>query len=316
MSMYVVAGMIVASISLVVYAFWPREGEQDDTIKRRIRGGTAASADAVGNARDQAKQSIAKRMLKSVAPLAARPVMMNNPEAISKLRMKLANAGYRSDSAPKAFLASKTIVAVGLGLVVVLYSVMKGDPLQSTAGLVVFAAAIGFMMPNVWLNMAVSKRKGQVRDGLPDTLDLLVISVESGLGLDSALQRVSEEMHQVHPTLAEEMQLVTLEGQMGIPRAEALTNFSARTDLEEVTSLVGVVNQAERFGTSIGKALRNQSRALRTKRRQAAEERAQKTAVKLLLPLILFIFPALGVVLGGPAALTMMETFSNSSAFN
>jgi tight adherence protein C len=141
---------------------------------------------------------------------------------------------------------------------------------------------------------------------------MLVISVESGLGLDAAFQRVGDEMRNVHPILAEEFQIVTLESQMGIPRAEALANLATRTTLEETRSIVAVINQAERFGTSIGRALRNQSDALRTKRRQAAEERAQKTTVKLMAPLILFIFPAILVVLAGPAALKTIEAVSQT----
>jgi tight adherence protein C len=119
-------------------------------------------------------------------------------------------------------------------------------------------------------------------------------------------------MRNVHPILGDELQLVTLESQMGIPRSEALTNMTLRTGLDEVRSLVAIVNQAERFGTSISRALRNQSDALRVKRRQAAEERAQKTTVKLMAPLILFIFPAILVVLAGPAALKMIEALSNT----
>ena len=118
-------------------------------------------------------------------------------------------------------------------------------------------------------------------------------------------------MHNVHPILAEELQLVTLESQMGIPRAEALTNLSVRSGLDEVRSLIAIINQAERFGTSIARALRNQSEALRVKRRQAAEEAAQKTTVKLMVPLILFIFPAIFVVLAGPAALRLMKAMGS-----
>jgi len=136
--------------------------------------------------------------------------------------------------------------------------------------------------------------------------------VESGLGLDAAFQRVGDEMRRVHPALAEELQIVTLESQMGIPRSEALVNFTSRTGIDETKSLVAIVNQAERFGTSIARALRNQSEALRVKRRQAAEERAQQTTVKLMAPLILFIFPAILVVLAGPAALKMMESLKNT----
>jgi tight adherence protein C len=143
-------------------------------------------------------------------------------------------------------------------------------------------------------------------------MDLLVISVESGLALDAAIQRVGDEMKIVHPELSEEMQLVTYEGQMGIPRSEALGNMALRTGVPEMQSLVAIISQAEKFGTSVAKALRNQADAMRVKRRQAAEEKAQATTVKLMLPLMLFIFPAIFVVLVGPAALNMIKTFQNN----
>jgi len=189
---------------------------------------------------------------------------------------------------------------------------MRGTPLPTAAGIVMCAIGAGFLAPNLWLGSAISKRVDAVRQGLPDTLDMLVISVESGLGLDAAFQRVGDEMKHVHPVLAEELQLVTLESQMGIARSEALRNLTIRMGLDEVKSLVAIINQAERFGTSIARALRNQSDALRTKRRQAAEERAQKTTVKLMLPLILFIFPAMLVVLAGPAALRVLDTLTTT----
>jgi len=198
-----------------------------------------------------------------------------------------------------------------MGIVGASYCWMKGPPLSTTIGIVLSAAGFGFLAPELWLKMAIGKRSDFIRKGLPDTLDMLVISVESGLGLDAAFQRVGDEMNKVHPILSEELQLVTMESQMGIPRSEALENFATRTGVDEARSLVGVVNQAERFGTSIAQALRRQSSALRVKRRQAAEEKAQKTTVKLMAPLILFIFPAILVVLAGPAALKMMEMFAN-----
>lgn len=310
MNIYLLAFMILASVALIVYSLWPKGEENDGAIKRRMRG---RSVTAVGpTARHQARESVARRMMKTVAPLAVRPVMLGNAEQMSKLRVKLANAGIRTENAPTVFLASKTIVAIGLALAGVVYSVMKGYPLTSAAGVILCLAAFGFMAPNFWLGLGAKQRQDQIRKGLPDTLDLMVISVESGLGLDAALQRVGDEMRRVHPTLSEEMQIVTLESQMGIPRSEALTNMVARTGLDEAKSLVAIINQAERFGTSIARALRNQSDALRTKRRQAAEERAQKTTVKLMLPLILFIFPAILVVLAGPAALTMIKALSNN----
>lgn len=306
MPIYIIPLMIVAAVLLIGYALIPKKNDAEDTIKRRMTGRTAQSA--VANLRQQAKDSVAKRVIQSVAPIAIKPVGMTNAEEMSKLRIKLATAGFRGEGITTTFLASKSIVAVLLCIAAIIFSVAKGKSLFDGMGIAMLGAGLGFMAPNIWLRGAVKKRGDMIRKGLPDTLDMMVISVESGLGLDAAFQRVGDEMKHVHPALAEELHLVTLESQMGIPRNEALQNFSMRTGIDEARSLVGVVNQAERFGTSIATALRRQSEALRTKRRQAAEEKAQKTTVKLMLPLILFIFPAILVVLAGPAGLKMMET--------
>jgi len=308
--MYLLGAMAVVSIMLIIYAFWPKPTEDDEAIKRRMTGRRAQSA--VQEMRRQAKESVAKRVLDTLTPMAIRPSMKNDAAQMSKLRMKLAMAGLRSETAPTTFLASKTMMAVLVGIAAAAYVWAKGTHLENAIGITMIAAGLGFLAPNMWLSSAIAKRGEKIRNGLPDTLDMIVISVESGLGLDAAFQRVGDEMKKVHPTLAEELQLVTLESQMGIPRAEALGNLSTRTGLDEVRSLVAMINQTERFGTSIAKALRNQSDALRIKRRQAAEERAQKTTVKLMAPLILFIFPAILVVLAGPAALKMIEALSKT----
>ena len=310
MSLYLLGAMVVVSIALVVYALWPRSDQEGETIKRRMTGRKAQAQ--VRAVRQKAAESVAKRVMKTVAPIAVRPVMKQDAEEMSKLRMRLAMAGYHSENAPTTFLASKTVVAICFGAAAAGFAWAKGYPLPTAVGVIMIGAGMGFLAPDLWLKSGISKRMEQIRHGLPDTLDMLVISVESGLGLDAAFQRVGEEMHGVHPVLSEEIQLITLETQMGIPRAEALTNLATRTGLDEVRSLVAIINQAERFGTSIARALRNQSDALRVKRRQAAEERAQKTTVKLMAPLILFIFPAILVVLAGPAALKMIETLSNT----
>jgi len=310
MTLYLFGGMIVVSIVLIAYALWPKSKDDGEAVKRRMTGTRAQ--DAVAAVRKQAKESVAKKVMNTVAPIAARKSTTQNAEEMSKLRSRLATGGFRSETAPTTFLASKTIMAVILAIAAVAYMWAKGSPTMNSIGITLIAAGAGFLAPDLWLSSAISKRSEAIRQGLPDTLDLMVITVESGLGLDAAFQRVGDEMKHVHPILAEELQLVTLESQMGIPRSEALTNFASRTGIEESRSLVAIINQAERFGTSIARALRNQSDALRVKRRQAAEERAQKTTVKLMAPLILFIFPAILVVLAGPAALKMIETLSNT----
>lgn len=303
-------GLVVVSIVLILYALWPKSSTEDDAIQRRVTGKRAL--DSVREIRKQAKESVTKRVIDAVVPMAVRPSMKGDAEQMSKLRIKLTNAGLRTDTAPTTFLASKTVMAVLFAIAAAGYVWAKGSTFVSGAGIIMIGAGLGFLAPNIWLSSAISKRREMIRDGLPDTLDMLVISVESGLGLDAAMLRVGDEMKKVHPVLSEEMQLVTLESQMGIPRNEAMGNLATRTGLDEVRSLVAIINQAERFGTSIAKALRNQSDALRVKRRQAAEERAQKTTVKLMAPLILFIFPAILVVLAGPAALKMIEALGNT----
>jgi tight adherence protein C len=310
MAYYLIGGMLVASIALIVYSLWPKTDEQGDAIKRRMAGQQAKSD--TPSARQKAKESVAKRVVDTVAPIAVRSSVKQDAEEMSKLRVKLANAGFRGENTPTTFLASKTVVAICLGGAGLAFALTKGHSLPNIVGIVTIAAGIGFLAPDLWLSSAAVKRKEQIRRGLPDSLDMLVISVEAGLGLDAGFQRVGDEMKAVHPVLAEELHLVTLETRMGIPRSEALGNLSTRTGLDEMRSLVAIINQAERFGTSIARALRNQSDALRVKRRQAAEERAQKTTVKLLAPLILFIFPAILVVLAGPAALKMIEALNNT----
>lgn len=310
MAYYLIGGMLVASIALIMYSLWPKEDEHGDAIKRRMAGRKAKSE--TPSVRQKAKESVAKRMMDTVAPIAVRSAMKQDVEGMSRIRMKLANAGFRGENTPTTFLASKTVVAVCLGAAGLAFALAKGYSLPNIVGVVTLGAGIGFLAPDFWLSSAAAKQKEKIRYGLPDTLDMLVISVEAGLGLDAGFQRVGDEMRAVHPVLAEELHLVTLETQMGIPRSEALTNLSTRTGLDEVRSLVAIINQAERFGTSIARALRNQSDALRVKRRQAAEERAQKTTVKLMAPLILFIFPAILVVLAGPAALKMIEALRNT----
>ncbi|MHC5111184.1 MAG: type II secretion system F family protein [Planctomycetota bacterium] len=309
--LYLVGFLVVASVVLIVYSLWPKNDDETEIIKRRMKGKRAQ--DSIAALREEAKESVTTKLLEKVAPIATKPTMLKDPEDVSKLRLRLAMAGFRADNATTMILASKTIVAACLGMAGLLIAWAKGATLFNMFGISMFAAGVGFMAPEVWLNMAIGKRQQAIKNGLPDALDMLVISVESGLGLDAAMQRVGDEMRLVHATLSEEFQIVTLESQMGIPRREAMDNLASRTGIDELQGIVGTVNQAERFGTSIGKALRNQSAALRTKRRQAAEEKAQKTTVKLMAPLILFIFPAILVVLAGPAALKMMEALAGTS---
>ncbi len=309
MSIVLLAILVISSVSLIAYALWPKDGMDENALRRRMMG--RKTIDDVGEIQKKAKRSAAEAVLERMAPLATRGTTPMDAQAVSMLRVKLSNAGFRRENTPTLFLASKTLLGVGMAIVALVWLLAAGKPFNDVMLWTCGAGGVGFMAPNYWLSVATRTRGDKIRNGLPDSMDLLVISVESGLALDSAIQRVGEEMSHVHPELAEEMQIVTHEGAMGIPRSEALSNMAMRTGVPEIKSLVAVVTQAERFGTSVAKALRNQADALRVKRRQRAEEAAQKTTVKLMLPLILFIFPAIFVVLVGPAVLQLMDTFGN-----
>jgi tight adherence protein C len=177
-----------------------------------------------------------------------------------------------------------------------------------------FGAFFGYLMPGIVLARMAKRRQHKIRLGLPDALDLLVVSVEAGLGLDQAIQRVGQELDYAHPDLCEEMRLINLELRAGKPRGEALHNLGARTGVDDVVSLVAMLAQTDKFGTSVAQSLRVHSDTLRTKRRQRAEEAAAKTGVKMVFPLVICIFPAIWVVTIGPAALTFIKVFSPMAA--
>lgn len=297
--------MVVISVAMILYSLLPARRDREEQLLRRMAG--RKTGDDETWIKQQARVSAAQKVLRRFAPLAIKPVMPRSDEEMSTLRIKLANAGLRSENAPAMFLASKTILGIALLVLTLVFTWMSSQDVRRMVGVSAFVAGIGFMLPNLWLWMATKQRSEKIRNGLPDSLDLMVITVESGLALDAALQRVGEEMRHVHPELSEEMTIATLESQMGVPRSEALANLATRTGVSEMKALVAVITQAEKFGTSIAKALRNQADSLRSKRRLKAEERAQKTTVKLMAPLVLFIFPAIFVVLLGPAMLQIMR---------
>jgi tight adherence protein C len=302
--------MVIAAAVMIVHSLWPKQINSEETVRRRITGAPRKSESDLTR---RPKDSFATSMLEKAAPFLSRPVMPKNETEQFTLKTRLANAGIRRESAPLLFLASKTICAVVGGLFAGFLAVSSGKELGYLIGQAALGAGTGFMLPNVWLWLAVRQRSENIRNGLPDSLDLMVVSVEAGLGLDAGIQRVGDEMRLVYPELSEELQISTIETQMGVPRGDALSRMAERAGVVELRALVAVITQAERLGTSVAKALRNQAEALRTKRRQAAEERAQKTAVKLLLPLVLFIFPAILIVLGGPAGIKLAQTMSAGS---
>ena len=221
----------------------------------------------------------------------------------SALRVRFMNAGYRQASAPITFFAAKTVLALGLPLAAFFGISLKGGGSSTTIILlyVLGAAAIGYYLPNFVLRNIIKRRQRDIFENFPDALDLMTICVEAGLGMDAAISRVAAEIGLKSDVLSEELNLVTLELRAGSSKEKALRALATRTGVEDVDALVTMLIQAERFGTSIAASLRVQSEQLRTRRRQIAEEKAAKIALKLLFPLIFFIFPSLLVVLMGPA---------------
>jgi tight adherence protein C len=218
----------------------------------------------------------------------------------SRLNRLLVQAGFRKPNAALVFRGTKILLtALAVGAIYI-----TGYYRQNQMALL-FALALGFVLPDLWLNHRIRRRKHLLRLSLPDALDLLVICVEAGLGLDQAILRVSQELKIVHPELSEELRVVNLEMRVGKSRLDALRSLSERTGVDDIKALVAMLIQTERFGTSIAQSLRVHSDTLRTKRRQRAEEAAAKTPVKMVPVLVFFIFPALLVVILGPAIITL-----------
>lgn len=249
-----------------------------------------------------------EHIIKLGAPLAKLSLPTEEAQS-SALRTRFMNAGFRNASAPIIFFILKTALAAMLPFLVFL-TISAFATKYSTNSLLVWlliAAAFGYYLPNFFLKKMIQRRQREIFESFPDALDLMTVCVEAGLGMDAALARVAAEIGLKSATLSEELHLVTLELRAGNSKERALRNLAMRTGVEDVDALVAMLIQSERFGTSIADSLRIQSDQLRSKRRQRAEEQAAKIALKLLFPLIFFIFPSLLVVLMGPAFIQIYE---------
>ncbi|HXN45042.1 MAG TPA: type II secretion system F family protein [Bryobacteraceae bacterium] len=229
-----------------------------------------------------------------------------SPQEAGMARRTLIAAGYRSDRAVTIYYGVKVLMAIGF---VILAGVIWANIQNPMLRLMVWPAlaALGFFVPNLGLDMLVSRRQERIRFALPDALDLMVVCMEAGLGLDQAINSVSKELHLTHKDLSDELGLVTLEMRAGKRRVEALKNLAARTGESELSKLVATMVQADRFGTSVAESLRTHSDFMRVKRRQAAEERAAKVGVKLVFPIFFFIMPAIMLVAAGPGIMQMVR---------
>lgn len=249
-----------------------------------------------------------ERVAHATKPLAKLSVPDTGYES-SSLRRRFMNAGIRSTTAPMAFFGVKTLLALGLPLLAFLAVTVTQTQMQGAGLLFVMllASTVGYYLPNYALAKAIRLRQREIFESFPDALDLMTVCMEAGLGTEAALSKVAEDMAHKSPPLSEELRLVNLELRAGAPRDRALRNLAMRTGVEEVEGFVTMIIQADRFGTSIAQSLRVHSDTVRTRRRQRAEEAAAKIPLKLLFPLIFCIFPALMLVIIGPAVIQMLR---------
>lgn len=232
--------------------------------------------------------------------------LLQSPKAVNRLRIRLTRAGFRHPAAPVVYTLIEwlaPLLAAGL-LLIYLSSQYKWFAAA-------FLALVTYFVPGMIVDQRLEKRRKQIENGLPDALDLIVVCIEAGSGLDQAIVKTSDELAITYPGLAEEFRMLTTEIRAGKPRLEAFKALAQRTKVDDIRALVAMLIQTDRFGTSVGQALRTHADTSRTKRRQRAEERAQQLAVKLVFPLVLCFFPALYVVVLGPAVIQLVRSFLN-----
>jgi len=257
---------------------------------------------------DELLQPLIPRRQSSVETLVKpfQNILPRSPAEVSVLQRRLIRAGYRDQTAVNIFFGAKVLVPVALTVLVTVTGVYRISPLFVYG----ISVVIGFLLPDYWVSNRIANRQLKVRVGLPEALDLMVICSEAGLGMDQTLYRVGNELKTSQPEIRDEFHLINLEQNAGRPREDALKNFADRVNIDSVRSLVTTLIQADNFGTSISKTLRVYSDSLRTQRRQQAEEQAAKTTVKLVFPLVIFIFPSIFVATLGPAVITIVEGFA------
>ena len=261
----------------------------------RLRGPATAPQEV--SFREKQKAQV-ERVLTDVGKL-----LPSSSKGLSRTHRIMIRAGYRRPEIVHVMQGIKVLLPIGLVSLVYFTGFYRLNPLFILVG----AALVGFILPELWLTARVRRRQRRIVIALPDALDLLVVCVEAGLGLDQAISRVAQELRLAHPDLSDELQLVNLEVRVGKSRLEALRELGVRTGVEDLKALAAMLIQTDRFGTDLAQSLRVHSDSLRTKRRQRAEEMAAKTTVKMVPPLVFFIFPALFVVILGPAVITLVR---------
>jgi tight adherence protein C len=296
--------LIAVAVSLAAYAGWVQTSAEKDPMTMRLRQlrGLYPSAPREGYGERP------PLLLELIAKLGG---FMPAREGRDAMRTGLVRAGFRGPEALLVFLGTKIIFAVGLPVIWIMFAAATGRPLGNSLLVTVVCAVVGFYLPTAFVAWLQSERHDQILSALPDSLDLMVVCVEAGLGMTPALQRVSTEMRVASKALSDEFALVHQQMQTGLSRTDALRNLAQRTGVDDVYALVAMLIQTDRLGTSVANALRSHADAMRTKRRQRAEQLARKAAVKLAFPLVFLILPALLIVILGPAALQLARALGS-----
>jgi tight adherence protein C len=300
---WLTSGATFVGMVLIVVALLYTFSYVDLTVPDRLSHlWSSPAAQRVADFRERQRARV-QRLLLQVGKL-----LPSSPKGVSKTKRTLVRAGYRRPESVVAVRSAQIVLPAAFLSAVYFTGFYQMNPLFILG----FAGALGYLLPEFWLSWRVRKRQKTIRLSLPDCLDLLVVCVEAGLGLDQSLMRVSQELRIAHPELCDELDLVTAEIRVGKTRIEALRELATRTGEDDVKSWVAMLVQTDRFGTSVAQSLRVYSDDLRTKRRQRAEEMAAKTSVKMVPALVFFIFPALFVVILGPAVISILRIFVTS----
>lgn len=291
--------LAILALSIVLLAYVFRSRDRLTPRLGRIRDGREGAP---------ARQSDGRRDTVSVA---GDRLFAIDPDSFGSTRAQLYHAGYHGQRVVEYFHAIRVVLAIGMGsLSLLMCMTLQLDGVLFVLG-VGGAALGGFMVPGIWVNHRVNKRRQTIRRAIPNVLDLIIVCVEAGLGLNAAIQRIAKEMRTTYPELAGELGILNQEIFVGISRSEAFRNLARRTGVDELRSLATVLMQADRMGTGVAHLLRVQADSLRIRRRQAALEAAHKMPVKLVFPLVLFIFPEILVVLLGPGGIQLFRTLSD-----
>ena len=301
---FAVFGAIAVVTWLGVDLVWGKKRLAEERLDRLQASGRGADFEET---RVDKMSAAVTDLLDKAAPRLAKPLQPKDAAEAGKLKTRLSHGGFRSENATTVLLGLK-VLCVAIGILIVGGAMFFSLGLNQTTLLrTAIVGGIGFFLPDFILFMITRNRQQQIFLALPDALDLMVVCVEAGLGLDQAMAKVADELKKCYPLISREFRVANMQLQMGLPRTQALRDLGERNGEDDLKALTSALIQAGKFGSGVGRALRVQSDAMRTRRRQLAEEKASKCAVKLVFPLVLFIFPGVFVALVGPAAVQIVN---------